>query len=97
MALECSHCGAPRTTRAAACPFCAVLYSEAAPPGAPPDKGDGPKGVLEALDAGNKIEAVRLYREATGHGLRDALKAVENIERERKCPDLARRGAGGDI
>jgi ribosomal protein L7/L12 len=84
VALGCSHCGAPRTTAAAACPFCAALYSEAAPPGAPPGRFDAPPGVIEALNAENKIEAIRLYRAARKIGLREAKDAVERIERERK-------------
>jgi hypothetical protein len=32
-------------------------------------KAGVPAGVLEALECGNKIEAIKLYREATGVGL----------------------------
>lgn len=84
MALACTHCGAPRTTSAAACPFCAALYGDAAPPGAPAPRVEGLSAVVAALDAGNKIEAIRLYREARKVGLREAKDAVERMELERK-------------
>ena len=38
-----------------------------------------PPTVRAALMAGNKIEAIRLYREAMGGGLKDAKEAVERI------------------
>jgi ribosomal protein L7/L12 len=61
-----------------------VLYSEPAPPGAPAPRLDIPQGVIEALRAGNKIEAIRLYRAARKLGLREAKEAVEQIEREQR-------------
>jgi ribosomal protein L7/L12 len=42
---------------------------------------DLPAPVLEALRAGNKIEAIRCYREATGAGLKEAKEAVEELQR----------------
>lgn len=36
-----------------------------------------PKSVRDAMDAGRKREAVRLLREQTGQGVRDAKEAVE--------------------
>jgi len=36
--------------------------------------------VQEALRSGNKIEAIKLYRELTGVGLAEAKQAVEAIE-----------------
>lgn len=42
-----------------------------------------PAGVNEALAAGNKIEAIKLYREATRVGLKEAKDAVEAVERQR--------------
>jgi len=38
--------------------------------------------IAEALKAGQKIEAIKLYREAAGVGLREAKEAVEALERE---------------
>jgi len=80
MAFECTRCGAPRTTSAPACPFCKSLYADAPPPGSPPAPIDAPAGVVAALRAQNKIEAIRLYREAFKTGLREAKEAVERIE-----------------
>ena len=40
-----------------------------------------PPGVTEALQRGEKIEAIKLYREATGVGLKEAKDFVEEMQR----------------
>jgi ribosomal protein L7/L12 len=45
--------------------------------------------VRRALAAGNKIAAIKHYREATGLGLKDAKDAVEAIAAGRAAPSLA--------
>jgi hypothetical protein len=40
-----------------------------------------PEGVLEALRRGDQIEAIKLYREATGAGLKQARDFIEGIQR----------------
>jgi hypothetical protein len=42
-----------------------------------------PQDVLEALERGEKIEAIKRYRAATGVGLREAKEFVEDLQRER--------------
>ncbi len=49
--------------------------------GIPPEPVD--PTVLARLQAGDKIGAIKAYREATGSGLKDAKDAVEEIARER--------------
>jgi hypothetical protein len=44
---------------------------------------EAPAGVLEELLAGRKIQAIKVYREATGVGLKDAKDAVELLARRR--------------
>jgi hypothetical protein len=45
------------------------------------------KGIEAALQAGNKIEAIKLYREAVpGAGLAEAKEWVEKLERELPPP-----------
>jgi ribosomal protein L7/L12 len=48
----------------------------AAPPAHAGQQGD----VMEALQAGNKIEAIRRMRESTGMGLKEAKEAVDALE-----------------
>jgi hypothetical protein len=79
MSVHCGHCGAPRTTGDPTCGFCGTVFAgETAPPaqvhGAPP-------GVVDALRNGNKIEAIRLYREAKKTGLKESEEAVEALEK----------------
>jgi hypothetical protein len=38
--------------------------------------------ILDAVHAGRKLEAVKLYKEATGSSLADSKQAIENLTRE---------------
>ena len=40
-----------------------------------------PESVLAQVRAGNKIEAVKQYREATGEGLKEAYERIEEIDK----------------
>jgi Ribosomal protein L7/L12 C-terminal domain len=40
-----------------------------------------PPGVVDALRRGEKIKAIKQYREATGAGLKDAKDFVEEVQR----------------
>jgi ribosomal protein L7/L12 len=40
-----------------------------------------PRGVIEAIRSGDKIRAIKAYREATGVGLREAKEFVEQAQR----------------
>ena len=51
--------------------------------------GDLPDAVLAALTGGNKIEAIKLLREARGIGLKEAKNAVEAYARDH--PALQRK------
>jgi ribosomal protein L7/L12 len=56
------------------------------PPAQPPPPVDRPAPALEEqvrrlVDQGRKIEAIKLYREVTGTGLKEAKEAVEMLER----------------
>ena len=46
---------------------------------AAPAPSGTPPGVMEAIQAGNTIEAIKAYREATGVGLAEAKDAVERL------------------
>ncbi|HLY58782.1 MAG TPA: hypothetical protein VKS60_24685, partial [Stellaceae bacterium] len=62
--------------------------------------GDLPPGVWEALQQGRKIEAIRLYRLATGVGLKEAKDRVEAAERGTAPIDLSPRlgvGTPGEL
>jgi ribosomal protein L7/L12 len=50
------------------------------PASQPPDDDAVPASVAQALRNGNKIEAIKLLREATGVGLKEAKEAVEALE-----------------
>jgi ribosomal L7/L12-like protein len=41
-----------------------------------------PRGVIEAVRSGDKIRAIKAYREATGVGLREAKQFVEAVQRQ---------------
>jgi ribosomal protein L7/L12 len=44
-----------------------------------PNAGVSPE-ILELVHEGNKIQAIKLYREETGVGLREAKKFIESLE-----------------
>lgn len=69
LALRCRLCGRE-----------AHLEVQYAPPPSPPaaePDAPFPRAALDALDAGNKIEAIKILRAATGLGLKDAKEVVE--------------------
>ena len=43
--------------------------------------GAPPADVIDALNAGNLIQAIKLWREHTGVGLAEAKQAVEDLQR----------------
>ncbi|MBI2191263.1 MAG: ribosomal protein L7/L12 [Planctomycetes bacterium] len=53
--------------------------------------------ILEALAAGRKIEAIKLYREMTGLGLKESKDAVDKLEAElaEKNPNEFRKPKAG--
>ena len=52
-----------------------AVYSAPTPPGAASDQ------IADLIRRGKKIEAIKVYREQTGVGLKDAKDAVEDMER----------------
>ena len=76
LVLRCMRCGLERVLEVQFAPppgFFAGGATEAAVPDLPP-------AALAALDAGDKIQAIKLVREATGLGLKEAKEAVERFE-----------------
>ena len=75
----CKACGAriPDATALPDSPAQATPATDAEPTEAQPT--DLENRVLEELLAGRKIAAVKLYREATGGGLKEAKDAVEDL------------------
>jgi transposase InsO family protein len=54
----------------------------APPPPSPPELGD----VVALMAQGRKIQAIKVYRERTGVGLKQAKDAVEELARRRGIP-----------
>lgn len=77
---ECPFCGASIPAVANQCPKCgAAVASNSDRP--PFDAAALQIQVLALLSSGSKIEAIKVYREATGVGLAEAKSAVEALER----------------
>lgn len=61
---------------------------------------DQAQRMTEAIFAGQKIEAIKLYREATGTGLKESKGFVDDLEKQlrQECPErftsAARAGCG---
>jgi len=45
-------------------------------------RGSLPQDAIQALERGNKIEAIKHYRAATGVGLKEAKDFIEEVQRE---------------
>lgn len=94
--MRCRLCGHQNPDKTERCERCAAWLVQSADvggvvpaPGAP--SAAGPEAlsvqVMELIAAGRKIEAIRVYREATGCGLLEAKNAVEAIEAGRQWPE----------
>lgn len=58
--------------------------------------------VISAIDAGHKIEAIKILREETGLGLKDAKDVVDSIAREKRgesggAPGMVEEGGAGGM
>jgi ribosomal protein L7/L12 len=81
--LQCSHCGAPVKAGSATCAYChSVIVLPAGASVASNVVAGMPAGVVEALRKENKIEAIRLYREAKKCSLLEAKNTVEALEKQ---------------
>ena len=63
--------------------------------GPPPPASIADNEILELLRSGNKIAAIKLYRERTGDGLKDAKEAVEALGRAHGIRTPQNVGCGG--
>ncbi len=77
---KCENCGAGVSPGAVSCPYCGTTFVTAAP-GAPSAPSGANPEVVRLIRANDKIGAIKVYREATKCGLREAKDAVEAIER----------------
>lgn len=84
--VQCSNCGAPGKPGLSTCAYCHAVF--VVPGGAKPVLSasaaiaDVPPGVVDALRNGNKIDAIRQYREATNSSLFEGKKFVEALEKK---------------
>jgi ribosomal protein L7/L12 len=97
---NCRYCNHDNPPTAERCANCGAWLRQSASPqaaGTPPPQpppawtDDLEAAVIPLLAAGRKIEAVKVYRERTGAGLREAKEAVEALAAQR---GLAAQGAG---
>jgi len=91
--ISCPSCGASVESTERACSYCGAALGAAPVSSSAPtvrvskaaveamaSGGDPLQAVRDEVARGNKIEAIRLYREATGVGLKEAKDAVEAME-----------------
>ena len=76
----CENCGAGVTPGAVVCAYCGTTFVAAAPGVAGPPPGANPE-LVRLIRAGQKIEAIKVYRDATRCGLKEAKDAVEALEK----------------
>ncbi len=76
---KCENCGAGVAPGATGCGYCGATFQAVAPGATSGPQGANPE-VVRLLRAGQKIEAIKVYKEATKCGLKEAKDAVEAIE-----------------
>ncbi len=77
---KCENCGAGVTPGAVVCGYCGTTFVTAAPGVAGPPSGANPE-LVRLIRSGQKIEAIRVYRQGIKCGLKEAKDAVEALER----------------
>ncbi|MDO9015846.1 MAG: ribosomal protein L7/L12 [Deltaproteobacteria bacterium] len=77
---KCENCGAGVGPGATACAFCGTTFLTAAPGAPSGHPGENPE-LVRLIRAGQKIEAIKVYRESTRCGLKEAKDAVDALER----------------
>jgi ribosomal protein L7/L12 len=90
----CDHKNPPGVRRCASCKAELFASADDEAPNAGPESHTLEGRVRALLREGRKIEAIKLYRDLTGTGLKDAKEAVEAIERGGSRPE-ARSGSAG--
>lgn len=81
--MKCGICGAPRTPAAGSCVYCGSAFPDAVGSAPGPAPGGIPHGVVEAIDRGQLIVAIKIYREATRCSLKEAKDACDAIRHSR--------------
>ncbi len=90
---KCTYCGRENPAGAGLCKGCGARLTDATSPPLPGDAeqaAQAPEPPLDSLDgsvlallaSGSKIDAIKLYREQTGVGLKEAKDAVEAVGRK---------------
>ena len=87
--ISCSKCKAQISSDAQMCPHCGYELEPL------PERGMQSQ-IRQLLMEGNKIQAIKIHREATGMGLKESKDAVEAVEAElRSSGQLPQKSTGG--
>ncbi|HVG44350.1 MAG TPA: 6-bladed beta-propeller [Longimicrobium sp.] len=103
--LRCPTCSAPLDAPAlhdttARCPYCRAsvrLGDRAGASGGAPPQSAAVEEVLRQLRAGNRIAAIKVYRDHFGGGLKEAKEAVERLEATLPPGTVPKRSAAGGL
>jgi ribosomal protein L7/L12 len=83
----CTFCNQSISAKSTKCPKCgAALFEDRAAPSAGRASSGTDGDVVSMLEQGRKGDAVRIYREQTGAGLRAANDAIDAIQRVEETP-----------
>jgi large subunit ribosomal protein L7/L12 len=92
----CDHKNPPGTTRCAECNAELFASPEDAADSADSEPLSLDGRVIALMREGRKIEAIKLYRDLTGAGLKEAKDAVEALERDGSLPATRDASSGDD-
>jgi ribosomal protein L7/L12 len=92
----CDHKNPPGATHCAECKAELLSSSDVDGGAAAPESHSLSGRVLALVRDGRKIEAIKLYRDITGAGLKEAKDAVEALERDGSLPTKPNGSSAGD-
>src|SRR5262245_30234534 len=89
----CRHCGGLFAAGDRFCPKCGTPTTQQESEAPTSEGSSWESRVLDLMRAGQKIEAIKIYRTETGAGLKEAKDAVEALARQHGIPVSS--GCGG--
>jgi ribosomal protein L7/L12 len=95
---SCDFCNQPISLGSKKCPKCgADLFPADVARAADAASSATDDDVVSMLEQGRKIDAIRMYREQTGAGLREAKDAVDALERGENLPKGPRAAGSAGV
>lgn len=95
---NCIFCNQSVSEKVTKCPGCgAALFEDDVAPAADSASSTTEEAVVSMLQQGRRTDAVRIYREQTGAGLREAIGAVDLLDESEDVPAAGKYAASAAV